>query len=147
MTFSATSWALAAANTDPQGIADPAARVEWSLGAPIESVRSPRQDRFVPLDANRDGKVSALDALRVINDLRRHRDESMRGFGDHQAAVDVNDDGRVSALHALRVINAIARRANTGEDTPEDEQVVDFAITELTNDANLEISDPVDLLF
>jgi hypothetical protein len=142
-----SSWALAAANTDPQGIADPAARVERSLGAPIESVRSPRQDRFVPSDANRDGEISALDALRVINDLRRHRDESMRGFGDHQAAVDVNDDGRVSALDALRVINAIARRANTGEDSLEDEKVVDFAITELTNDADLEISDPADLLF
>ena len=99
------------------------------------------------MDTNRDGKVSALDALRVINYLSRHRDESIRGLGDDQAMMDVNADGRASALDALHVINAIARRTNAVAESVDEEQVVDFAITELTNEADLEISDPVDLLF
>ena len=67
---------------------------------------------YDPLDANRDGKVSALDALVIINGLAREQatgetltaglDQVMRGY-------DVNQDGRVSALDALHVINDLGR--------------------------------------
>ncbi len=59
---------------------------------------------YDPLDANRDGKVSALDALVIINQLAREQPipqatgEGLTGNTDQiLKAYDVNDDGRVSA--------------------------------------------------
>lgn len=54
-------------------------------------------------DVNDDGRVSAIDALLIINAMTNDtaRDENM--------FTDVNDDGRRSALDSLRVINRIER--------------------------------------
>ena len=66
-----------------------------------------------PFDANRDGNIQPLDALRIINEVRR------RGAGPvviptsdseiNRLYFDVNGDMRLTALDALRVINAISR--------------------------------------
>lgn len=78
-----------------------------------------------PGDVNNNGYLSAVDALRIINELAR------RTFSDPQtgqlvdplsiagwpnAYFDHNRDGRVSALDAVRVINDMAREiAAAGE--------------------------------
>ena len=52
-------------------------------------------------DVNRDGEVSAADALAVINHLSREP--------QYDARYDVNLDDRVSALDVLMIINRLAR--------------------------------------
>ena len=78
-------------------------------------VDSPRYNAALPFDANGDGKVSASDALVVINDLARH---SSRILGPGEAVgfdVDVSNDGSATALDALLVINHLSRSPNGGE--------------------------------
>ncbi len=64
-----------------------------------------------PLDVNNDGSITALDVLRVINDLNTN---GARDLGDPppantvgQSFLDVNGDGFVSAADALQVINQL----------------------------------------
>ncbi|MEM9645948.1 MAG: dockerin type I domain-containing protein, partial [Planctomycetota bacterium] len=98
--------------TDSGGTIETAA-VSRSLavedGEPL-SFQNP-ENRF---DVNRDGKVTALDALLVINHLNRDDDlideatatlMGLRASGN----VDVNGDGKASALDALQVINSLNR--------------------------------------
>lgn len=64
------------------------------------------------MDVNRDGIVSARDALNVINALGRlgnAEGESSSPSSD-RANEDVNADGQVSALDALIVINSLGRQ-------------------------------------
>ncbi len=74
-------------------------------------------------DVNNDGSVTALDALRVINELGRRQfsDAETRVLLDPPSVViwpgvyfDQNGDDRATALDALRVINELARQANPG---------------------------------
>jgi Dockerin type I domain/GEVED domain len=71
-------------------------------------------------DVNNDGSVTALDALRIINELaQRLFSESGSQTLDNPFLLELfpdvyfdhNNDGRVTALDALRVINDIARAA------------------------------------
>lgn len=70
-----------------------------------------------PNDVNDDGKVSASDALRVINELYRRGDSELpvdrvlRQIDVASSYADTNDDGRVSAVDVLRIINEMSRRA------------------------------------
>ncbi len=84
----------------------------------------PLSNPLQPADADRDGKVLPLDALRVINELGR------RGAGpvsvptnDTQIGrlyFDVSGDLQLTALDALRVINAFARLNRNGSGEGED---------------------------
>ncbi len=59
-----------------------------------------------PLDVNGDGRVTAADALVVINDLNAAKAGAiaqLSGLGGEM--VDVNDDGILSAADALAIIN------------------------------------------
>ncbi len=78
----------------------------------------------VPGDVNLDGVVSALDALNVINWLRRRSNlgESVSaGSAASLWKLDVSDDGRVSALDALMIINALARNPSSQRLAPQSE--------------------------
>lgn len=68
-------------------------------------------------DVNDDGRVSAIDALLVINAMTS---ETLR---DESVFTDVNGDGRRSALDALRVINRIERGDVFPIDTSDDEEL------------------------
>lgn len=57
-------------------------------------------------DVNRDGMVTARDALNVINEIRRTRSTATAGL--QESYFDVNLDGRVTASDALFVINRLA---------------------------------------
>ncbi len=67
---------------------------------------------YDPLDGNRDGQVSAADALMIINYMNRNSlaegelnvDEAS---DENMVQYDFNQDGRVSALDALMVINSL----------------------------------------
>ena len=67
-----------------------------------------------PFDVNRDGGVTVLDALAIINQLSRmlaNDRESVAGIVDQALSdYDVNRDGKVSALDALLVINHITNQ-------------------------------------
>ena len=73
------------------------------------------------MDVNHDGKVTALDALVIINQLARDRIELPASAVDARRvsldqglpSYDVNDDGRVSAIDALQVINRLSRSQST----------------------------------
>ena len=79
-----------------------------------------------PLDVSSDGKVSAIDALMVINDLNAFGARSlsqlslgMNGWLPPQFFLDVNHDTSVSPLDALMVINHLnASLASSPPQTP-----------------------------
>jgi len=72
----------------------------------------------IPEDVNRDFKVTAVDALNVINHLGRNggsHDLSGMVKGDLDRYYDVTGDNKITALDALRVINRISRGEAVGE--------------------------------
>ena len=102
---------------DPPASGDdpPASGDEAATG---EDPSTPPEPPPILLDVNRDGIVTAADALLVINVLSRRgvpqgesEDGPAVGSGRHPADVDGN--GRVEALDALLVINALSRRDPT----------------------------------
>lgn len=64
-------------------------------------------NQLQPLDVTRDGSVTALDALRVINALNRSGQSSADPENSPGSFIDVTGDGFGTALDALRVINAL----------------------------------------
>ncbi len=71
----------------------------------IRSVDSPFHNTELAEDVNRDGSITAADALGVILDLNLHESRVIRHDEVPTSLVDVNNDGRVSALDALTVVN------------------------------------------
>jgi Ca2+-binding RTX toxin-like protein len=64
-------------------------------------------------DVNNDGRVSALDALLVINSLARQTGNGEEADDAWFDDLDVNRDDRVSALDALVIINSLALTSDT----------------------------------
>ncbi|MBB3208333.1 parallel beta-helix repeat protein [Rhodopirellula rubra] len=60
-----------------------------------------------PLDVNRNGSITAIDALLVINALNAKDAQQAKSADDSGASRDVNGDGRVTALDALVIINRV----------------------------------------
>lgn len=76
----------------------------------------------LPPDVNEDGRVSAVDALTVINHLNRRspaEGEPAAAPDSSRAKVDVNNSGAVTALDALLVINEISPEAELAADALE----------------------------
>ncbi len=71
----------------------------------------PNADPEIRFDVTRDGRVTALDALQVINRLQATGAE---GESIGQLQTDVNQDGRTSALDALLIINHMDRTRSAG---------------------------------
>ncbi len=86
--------------------------VQFSSGmSPTVDFTFPAADPDVLLDVTGDGAVSALDALVVINALRRNSSaEGEQIATSPRADADVNGDGQVSGHDALMIINYIARQ-------------------------------------
>jgi len=96
------------------------------------------------LDVNRDGRVGAVDALRVINALNRGRSNVVDPALSVGSFIDVDGDGRGTPVDALRVINALNRRfpviaATFPEDSaPEGRRDLEFDLR--TNDYRFDLS-------
>ncbi len=67
-----------------------------------------------PFDVNRDGGVTVLDALAIINQINRMLANDSESVTSNY---DANGDGNVSALDALLVINYISSRNQEAEST------------------------------
>jgi Dockerin type I domain len=85
-----------------------------------------------PLDADGNGKVTALDALLIVNQLSRQQ----AGAGESTSLAnhhyfDTNGDGRVSALDALRIINSLNRAQ------PAHRESIDSLVTKLEEEGRL----------
>ena len=80
---------------------------------------TPWQNQLNHWDVDRNGIVTALDALSIVNQLRQVVDpvlpEDLQAdqFAGHY--YDVSGDGRLSALDALRVVNEMRRRRGSAE--------------------------------
>ncbi len=75
----------------------------------VANFELPTADPAILLDVNSDNRVSALDALLVINALGRLSSaEGESPVELTRAATDVNGDGRTSALDALMIINRLS---------------------------------------
>lgn len=130
-------FALDAANTNPQGIADPESLTTDQLSvADVEQrVANTTDTRLFwdnpdnEWDVNDDGKVSAIDALLIINHLNRVQftDVALSDFDG--LFLDPNADGRVSASDALSVINGLNRLSLTSSS-----EIFDQAIGQLDAD-------------
>ena len=98
------------------------------------SVRSVSlQNSQLTADVNRDGQVSALDSLLIINFLNRFGTQST--ISDEAQAtgldLDVGGDEQVSSLDALLVINDLQRQVDSQPAEGESTDAVDAAITQL----------------
>ncbi len=85
---------------------------------------------LMPEDVNNDGIVSAVDALTVVNEMNRQRDNGGVNGSVNQRGMmpDVNNDGRHTAIDALMVINRLNRGRGSHHnpsDSPQDPQVED----------------------
>lgn len=72
---------------------------------------SPYHNDGNPYDVNRNGEITSLDALIVINYLNIYGPGPV-GQGDPGYGYDVNGDGMVTALDALLILNEITRIRN-----------------------------------
>jgi len=61
-----------------------------------------------PLDVNRDGNVSAVDALQIINAITESASRSVDPANNIGSFIDVSGDGLATAFDALQVINALS---------------------------------------
>ena len=86
----------------------------------ITLTSSSYQNPILQADVNADGRVSAIDALRVINFLNRNQTSGSTSVPVSEIGtappdyLDVNGDGAVSASDALFVINQLASANNSG---------------------------------
>ena len=86
------------------------------------------QNQVNPFDVNEDGRVTAADALRIINQLARLAGEQELDPADPPVPgffVDVNGDYVLSARDALQVINQLSRQSTDqeGEQVGKEESV------------------------
>lgn len=82
----------------------------------VRVLNSRWQNPVSPLNVNNDDRVSALDALLVINYLNSDQPRNLVGSSVPSSPyVDVSGDERVSALDALLVINHLNQRIGSGE--------------------------------
>jgi hypothetical protein len=111
------------------------------VASPPITIKTPGAPEFVnprdPLDVNADSRITAIDALQVVNELnlrgaRSLQTAALASAGELPPAyyVDTNNDGRLSAFDALRVINwlnlnPIGAGPSAGEDTSGGEFVAD----------------------
>ena len=88
-------------------------------GPQLQSATAVRVDSLrhrpaLPFDVDGDQDVQPVDALLVINDIRRDGTRTLAASAEG-FAIDVNNDGRVTSLDALMVINELRRRRGDGE--------------------------------
>ena len=120
------SYALAAGNTNPQGIADPpgpgeeAVATESSLVVNEQYINAeinPSFNTFNATDVNSDGITSPLDALLVINRLNALLSGN-EATSEAWLYDDVSNDRSLSPIDALLVINQLNADRRSTSDSP-----------------------------
>jgi hypothetical protein len=85
------------------------------------------EDSVDPLDTNRDGNVTANDAVILVNYLnRRNTEGESLAITDQESVrrMDTNGDGRVSAADFLKVVNRLRGKSDSQLQLAEGEAVV-----------------------
>ncbi len=127
------SYALAAGNSNPQGIADPPGEDEQVVASEASLVVNeqyvnpdinPSYNSFDATDVNGDGATSPLDALIVINRLNASR-KGQALSSDAWMFDDVSNDGAISPLDALLVINQLNKRSPAPVPLPDVATILD----------------------
>ncbi len=129
-----TSFALAATDTNPQGIADP---TDGSSPSGSKS-RGVSHNFLLPNDVNDDGELSPLDAIAVINKINRGDDDTASTDSVFQ---DVDDDSLVTPLDALILINALNAKISSPTQTLSQSSTLKDAVTGARVRAELEIDE------
>ncbi|MDX1926069.1 MAG: SdrD B-like domain-containing protein [Pirellulaceae bacterium] len=120
------TYALAAGNTNPQGIADPPGPGEEAVAAEsslvvneqyINTDVNPSFNTFNATDVNSDGVTSPLDALLVINRLNA-RISGQQATSEAWIYDDVSNDRSLSPIDALLVINQLNAASRSASGTP-----------------------------
>ncbi len=103
----------------------------------------PWHHRDAPFDVNNDGKISALDALVIVNALQQSPSSApLPRFRDTGSPyLDVNRDGYGTALDALEVINQMGRHRQIPSPLGSAEQPLQYGSIDEDDD-----SDPIDVL-
>ena len=70
-------------------------------------VETPWHNEFVPTDVDRDGVVSPIDVLAIINDINARGSGRIANSPAPDAALDVNDDGVIAPNDVLAVIDEL----------------------------------------
>ncbi|MDA8746399.1 dockerin type I domain-containing protein, partial [Rubripirellula amarantea] len=115
------------------------------------------QNPLRPSDVNRNGSVTAGDALLIINELgrRTYSDRDTQQLEDAATTetfpgfyYDQNGDGNATALDALRVINEVARINNSGGGSEEGEWslLVDELLRQVSETSPTSDDSPVESL-
>ncbi len=89
-------------------------------------IRYPYWNIQQPLDVNNDGRITAFDAITIINDLNTRGARSLATGGVTGASggessneplpfVDVNNDNRLTSMDAVTVINRLNSSAGAGD--------------------------------
>ncbi len=108
----------------------------------VDVSENPLHNSVNPHDVNNDNRISAGDALRIINalnfeELAGEIDQTIRNLQFY----DVTGDNKVTARDALVVINRMAQLPPVGEqvllDTPVDEERNDAALIDLLAESTL----------
>ncbi|WP_165440551.1 cadherin domain-containing protein [Rubripirellula amarantea] len=91
-------------------------RSDYSFAINVEAGELPLTNKRDPLDVDANGRIAAIDALRVVNYITRFgrslpisTQQAFNGF------VDTSGDGSVTALDALLIINALSSQSSEGE--------------------------------
>ncbi|EMI43280.1 dockerin type I domain-containing protein [Rhodopirellula sp. SWK7] len=84
---------------------------------------------FEPTDTNANGETTAVDALRVINELNARSNGNDDPNRTTEPFLDVDGGGFISELDALRVINYLNARGHAASEPIEPEPPTDFLAT------------------
>lgn len=100
---------LASVNVIDPPIDTPASTQQVLSSAQVapQTQDNPHRNQLRPSDVNDDGSVTSRDALIIVNQLSRQRDDRLPSDNLTNVYVDVSGDGRCSAQDALQVINAM----------------------------------------
>lgn len=97
--------------TNKHGLTSAPAKVEVFVANLTRT--NPWQSPRIFADVNDDGRVSAVDALSIINELNSTRSPNLvKGTSNVAAFVDPSGDNRITALDALLVINHLNQSGN-----------------------------------
>lgn len=106
--LSGTNWTFTTSQDEVEIRSD---RISAQFDIGLRNASWQIDSRSSPLDVDRNGVITAFDALAIINYLNNQNVES-------EFQLDVNDDGQVTAIDALRVINAIDSISNAARANP-----------------------------
>lgn len=113
--------------------------------AAANRIDSNRHNGGLAEDVNGDGKISASDALAIINDLARYTPRLLSPSDPTVFDVDVSNDGAVSALDALLVINFLGRADGGANElvSGEDPSPIPISVMASSDEIGWEPAEPI----